>query len=86
MEEARAEKEYRGVSAGSLEEPGGSMEALMEEEATWLRARVIRLRAALRFSKDARTEVILREVISDAEDRLAALDHVHRTAANANSS
>jgi hypothetical protein len=44
-----------------------------EDEATWLRARVIRLRVALRFVKDPR-EVILREVIADAEDRLAALD------------
>jgi hypothetical protein len=40
----------------------------MEDEANWLRARVIRLRAALRFTKDVRTETILREVIADAED------------------
>jgi hypothetical protein len=45
-----------------------------EDEVAWLRARVIRLRVALRFTKDPRVEVILREVIADAEDRLAALD------------
>jgi hypothetical protein len=45
-----------------------------EDEASWLRARVIRLRVALRFTKDPRAETILREVIADAEDRLAALD------------
>jgi hypothetical protein len=45
-----------------------------EDEVPWLRARVIRLRVALRFTKDPRVEVILREVIADAEDRLAALD------------
>jgi hypothetical protein len=45
-----------------------------EDEAAWLRARVIRLRVALRFTKDPRVEMILREVIADAEDRLASLD------------
>ena len=45
-----------------------------EHEAHWLRARVIRLRAALRFTQEPRVDVILREVIGDAEDRLAALD------------
>jgi hypothetical protein len=33
--------------------------------------RLIRLRAALRFAREPRTETILREVIADAEDRLA---------------
>jgi hypothetical protein len=50
----------------------------MEAEAVWLRKRIIRLRAALRFAKDQRTEIILREVIADAEDRLAALESLSR--------
>jgi hypothetical protein len=46
----------------------------LEDEPTWLRRRVIRLRAALRFAKEARTETILREVIAEAEQRLSALE------------
>jgi hypothetical protein len=46
----------------------------MEAEAGWLRKSIIRLRAALRFAKEPRVEAILREVIADAEDRLAALE------------
>jgi hypothetical protein len=43
----------------------------VEADAEWLRRTIIRLRAALRFAKEPRTETILREVIADAEDRLA---------------
>jgi hypothetical protein len=46
----------------------------MEAEAKWLRKSIIRLRAALRFAKEPRVETILREVIADAEDRLAELE------------
>jgi hypothetical protein len=46
----------------------------MEAEADWLRKSIIRLRAALRFAREPRTETIVREVIADAEDRLAALE------------
>jgi hypothetical protein len=43
-------------------------------EAVWVRKNIIRLRTALRFAKEPRTETILREVIADAEDRLADLE------------
>jgi hypothetical protein len=61
-----------GATAGMMARSPRS--ASPEDEAAWLRARVIRLRVALRFVKDPRVEVILREVIADAEDRLVALD------------
>jgi hypothetical protein len=46
----------------------------LEDEATWLRYRVLRLRAALRFALAPQVEIILRELIADAEDRLLALE------------
>jgi hypothetical protein len=46
----------------------------VEADAEWLRRTVIRLRTAVRFAREPRTETILREVIADAEDRLAALE------------
>lgn len=46
----------------------------MEAEADWLRKSIIRLRAALRFARELRVETILREVIADAEARLATLE------------
>ena len=45
-----------------------------EDEASWLRPRIIRLRTALRFVKDSRTETILREFVAEAEERLDALE------------
>ena len=51
------------------------MGASVEDEVIWLRARIIRLRTALRFVHDQSVDTILREVIADAEDRLSALDH-----------
>jgi hypothetical protein len=45
----------------------------MENEETWLRKRIVRLRVALRYANDSRTEVVLREVIGDAENRLEDL-------------
>ena len=51
----------------------GSSQMELEAEETWLRKRVVRLRTALRYANDARTEVVLREVIGDAENRLEIL-------------
>jgi hypothetical protein len=47
----------------------------LENEATWLRHRVVRMRAALRFAMNSEVEIILRELIADAEDRLLAIEH-----------
>jgi hypothetical protein len=46
----------------------------LEDEETWLRHRIMRMRTILRFARDPRTEAGLRELISDAEARLAALE------------
>lgn len=46
----------------------------IEDEVSWLRHRILRMRTILRFAKDPRTEAGLREFISDAEARLAALE------------
>ena len=46
----------------------------LEDEATWLRYRVLRLRAALRFALVPEVESILRELIADAEERLVILE------------
>ena len=51
----------------------GSSQMELEAEETWLRKRVVRLRTALRYANDPRTEVVLREVIGDAENRLEIL-------------
>jgi len=45
----------------------------IEDEVTWLRHRIVRMRTILRFAKDPRTEAGLRELIGEAEARLAAL-------------
>ncbi len=45
-----------------------------EEEQSWLRRRVMRLRTILRFAKDARVATCLREFIAEAEDRLEMLE------------
>jgi hypothetical protein len=57
---------------------GGAVE--IEDELTWLRHRVVRLRAVLRFVQDPQAEVMLRELIADAEDRLLALERDNVTA------
>jgi hypothetical protein len=49
----------------------------LEAEESWLRKRIVRLRIALRYASDPRIEVILREVIADAESRLEILQ-AHR--------
>ena len=48
----------------------------IEQEAIWLRPRVIQMRALLRRVKDARVEAVLREFITD---RGAQLSPNHRT-------
>jgi len=45
-----------------------------EPEVTWLRRRIIRLRAAFRYALEPRVETILREMIADMEDRLERLE------------
>jgi hypothetical protein len=46
----------------------------IEDEVTWLRHRVVRMRTILRFARDPRTETGLREIIADAGARLEALE------------
>jgi hypothetical protein len=46
----------------------------LEDEETWLRHRIMRMRTILRFAKDPRTEAGLRELIAEAEARLTALE------------
>jgi hypothetical protein len=46
----------------------------LDDEAELLRYRIMRMRTALRFAADERTEAILRELITDAEARLSALE------------
>jgi hypothetical protein len=46
----------------------------LEDEETWLRHRIVRMRTVLRFAKDPRAEAGMRELIGDAEVRLAALE------------
>jgi hypothetical protein len=50
-----------------------------EDESTWLRHRVLRLRTILRYRKDARAESGIRELIADAEQRLDQLEARART-------
>jgi len=50
----------------------------IEQEAIWLRPRVIQMRALLRRVKDTRVEAVLREFIADAEARLESLDQQAR--------
>lgn len=46
----------------------------IEQEAVWLRPRIIQMRAMLRRVKDRNVENALREFIADAESRLEALE------------
>jgi hypothetical protein len=46
----------------------------LEDEETWLRHRIVRMRTVLRFARDPRAEAGMRELIADAEARLAALE------------
>ena len=47
-------------------------------ELVWLRPRVIRMRALLRYAKDERVEAALKDLITDAEDRLEELEEQAR--------
>ena len=47
---------------------------VLEPEAVWLRLRIIRLRTALRYALEPRTQTILREIIADMEERVEQLD------------
>jgi len=49
-----------------------------EDESTWLRHRVLRLRTILRYAKDARAETGLRELIAEAEKRLEQLETIRQ--------
>jgi hypothetical protein len=51
----------------------------LDSELRWLRPRVIRMRALLRYAQDRHIERGLKELISDAEDRLDALEDEART-------
>jgi hypothetical protein len=54
--------------------PGPRGRALdTSEDQAWFQHHVMRLRLALRYAKSRQTEAILKEVITDAEARLAAL-------------
>ena len=46
----------------------------LQDEVSWLRHRIVRMRTILRFAKEARAESGLRELIAEAETRLAALE------------
>jgi ribosomal protein L29 len=45
----------------------------IEDEEKWLRRRVMRLRTIMRFALDARVKTVLREFITEAEERLDKL-------------
>jgi len=48
----------------------------LEDEAIWLRHRLVRMRTLLRFALDPQVETGLRELIADGEERLeAVLNH-----------
>jgi hypothetical protein len=45
-----------------------------EEEEIWIRHRLRRMRALLRYAKEIKVEVGLRELIAEAEERLEILE------------
>ena len=49
-----------------------------EDEGTWLRRRLVRLRTIWRFAKDPRVEAGLRELIAKAEHRLEMLESMDK--------
>jgi hypothetical protein len=51
----------------------------LQDEATWLRNRIARMRLAFRFATEPQVESILRELIADAEDRLVGLQQSRRS-------
>ena len=51
---------------------------LTAPEILWLRSRIIRMRALLRYAKDTRVEAGLRELIGEGESRLEWLEEQAR--------
>jgi hypothetical protein len=49
----------------------------LEDEKTWLRGWIIRMRTLLRFAIDPRVETGMKEFIVDAEERLEELQRNH---------
>jgi hypothetical protein len=45
----------------------------LEDEAIWLRHRLVRMRTLLRFALDPQVDAGLRELIADGEERLEAV-------------
>jgi hypothetical protein len=45
----------------------------LQDEESWLRGCIIRLRTVLRFAKDERVDAALKDIIADAERRLEQL-------------
>ena len=45
----------------------------LQDEESWLRGCIIRLRTVLRFTKDERVDAGLKDIIADAESRLEQL-------------
>ena len=45
----------------------------LQDEESWLRGCIIRLRTVLRFAKDERVDAGLKDIIADAERRLEQL-------------
>ena len=50
----------------------------IEGEEEWLRRRVVRLRTIMRFALDARVKTILKEFITEAEERLDKLGQTRK--------
>jgi hypothetical protein len=46
----------------------------LQDEETWLRFRILRMRAALRFALSPAVQNILRELVADGEARLQRLE------------
>jgi hypothetical protein len=55
----------------TAEAPGQSME--WEDEEAWLRGKIVRLRAILRYAKVESAEGALKEFVAEAETRLELL-------------
>jgi hypothetical protein len=66
----------RGLDVAALQARGclcPMTRDVIEDEETWLRRYVVRLRTILRFAVDARVQTELRGFIAEAEDRLEQL-------------
>jgi len=54
----------------------------IEDEEEWLRHRLVRLRTVMRFALDARVKIVLKEFITDAEERLDKLGSLRKSPAS----